>query len=162
MSIPALLLLVAIVCLVLSPLLFFGRRLVRYRLRPRGADVLAYQAWERSHNRRCTIRYWMGISGAIVLPLTVAVSGLVLAAGSAYFAGQGDALDAARDWAAKWRSDAAIECQARDTDDNGYVSCTVGIPGGEIRAIECGIDRWYHGWGVTGCRLMKGYSGGQP
>jgi hypothetical protein len=78
-----------------------------------------------------------------------------------YLAGQGDALIEARTWTERWVPGGEYECQARDTDDNNYVSCTVGAPNGELTAIECGVNRWYQGWQIDDCRLMKGYSGSQ-
>jgi hypothetical protein len=168
MSTPNILLLAAVACLILAPALFFGRKFVNNRPRPGGyrshydCTDRSFLAWDRSCDRRRTIRQGLWITGLLVLPVIALVLGCVILVGGRYFAGQGDALDTAHAWTAKWRPGATVECQTLDTDGNGYVSCTVGTPDGEIDAIECGVNRWYNGWRTTGCRLMKGYSGSQP
>lgn len=78
-------------------------------------------------------------------------------------AGKGDSERFADEWVKRWRPGAVVECQARDSDDNGYNTCTVGWTDdagvSHVDAIECGINRWYQGFNVTGCRPMKGYQG---
>ena len=32
-------------------------------------------------------------------------------------------------------------CSGADSDGDGYTSCTVVLPGGQMKAIECGYDR---------------------
>jgi hypothetical protein len=54
----------------------------------------------------------------------------------------------------------SIECQNADSDDNGYVSCTVSIKGkdGEpkLLALECAATWPYEGrWAMNGCRVPK-------
>lgn len=118
------------------------------------------QAWLDARDRR----EWMQMIAIIISIASIVLAillGATLAIGGSYFAGRGDAAESAKAWVAKWRPGASIECQARDTDGNGYVSCTVGGDGAPIEAIECGVNRWYHGFQTRGCRLMKGYAGSQ-
>ncbi len=96
--------------------------------------------------------------------VAILVATLILSLGSSYWAGQGDGARFAREWTARWRPDSDVECQPMDTDDNGYITCTVGQQTAEratskpviLDAIECGVNRWYQGYKVTGCRLLKG------
>lgn len=81
------------------------------------------------------------------------VSALVLAGAGEYIAGQGGAPQAAEAWVKKHRPAWKVgECQPRDTDGNKYITCTIDGPDGEVEPIECGVGRWYHGYGVTGCK----------
>lgn len=53
-----------------------------------------------------------------------------------------------------------LECQGADTDDNGYVSCTVSLrnPSGAVQlvALECAATWFYEvRWTITGCRVPK-------
>ena len=34
-----------------------------------------------------------------------------------------------------------VSCSGADSDGDGYTSCTVVLPGGQMKAIECGYDR---------------------
>ena len=88
--------------------------------------------------------------------------GALLIAGS-YIAGQGDAPRAAHAWGAKFRKGWTVgECQPRDTDDNGYITCTLIGPdeGDDPEPIECGVNRWYHGLNVEGCKPVFYSRGG--
>lgn len=102
------------------------------------------------------------IRWGIIAGLVCALAGAALFGAGAHWAGPGDAHKFAQEWVDKWHPNdsAQIECQGRDTDDNGYVTCTVGWkdPDGatQLEAIECGVNRWFHGYNITGCRLMKG------
>lgn len=93
---------------------------------------------------------------------------IITAFAAKYLAGQGDGPAFARQWVQRWHPAAApeVECQELDSDDNGYITCTVGYDDEQgkhqLEAIECGVNRWYHGYRTTGCRLMRGYSGSQP
>lgn len=89
---------------------------------------------------------------------------IILVVGGSFWAGAGDAPASAEAWVKEWRPGAKVECQKRDTDGNGYVSCTVGFERNgerEVESIECGVNRWYHGFNTSGCRLTKGYAGSQ-
>lgn len=78
--------------------------------------------------------------------------GVIPACGS-YLAGQGGAPAAAHAWVDQNRPSWRVsECQLRDTNSDGYVTCTIVGPGEAIDAIECGVDRWFHGFGVSGCK----------
>lgn len=95
------------------------------------------------------------VTGAGVLLATVAFGGLV--AGGSYMAGKGDAEAFAREWSTRFRPGSDVECQGRDTDSNGYVTCTVSYEQDgrtEVEPIECGVNRWYHGLDVTGCNPL--------
>lgn len=87
-----------------------------------------------------------------------AIAGLLIVIGifafGAYIAGKGDADHAAQQWVDRWAPGAAFECQSRDTNDDGYVTCTV-KQDDQLESIECGVDRWYHGWQTEGCRLRR-------
>ncbi len=92
-----------------------------------------------------------------------AIPGLILLAAGSYIAGQGDGAKAAREWVAKYRKGWTVgECQPRDVDDNKYITCTlVGpSPDDNPEPIECGVNRWYHGMGVSGCKPVFYQSGG--
>lgn len=107
---------------------------------------------------RIDVRLWgaMAATGAAVVVLAV------LETAAPHIAGQGDAPRFAAQWRDRWKPGAELECQPRDTDNNGYLTCTVGTPGtDDLTAIECGVNRWYHGLNVTDCRLMRGFSGRQ-
>lgn len=82
--------------------------------------------------------------------------------------GSGDAPTYAREWAEKHYSGeySEVECQSSDSDDDGYVSCTVFFKKPEASdsrspdpiAIECahGHGNWSKCNKQTGCRLATG------
>jgi hypothetical protein len=90
----------------------------------------------------------------IISTLVLLLSGGALLAAGEYIAGQGDAVEEAESWVHQFRPGWRLgDCQPRDTDNNGYVTCTlVKGAGEEIEPIECGVNRWYHGWRVSGCK----------
>lgn len=57
-------------------------------------------------------------------------------------------------------------CQTRDTDDNGYVSCTLTVDWGvegerpEIVPLECAVNRFGSGCNNEGCRPLAAF--GRP
>ena len=85
-----------------------------------------------------------------------------LGAAGSYIAGQGDAPMFAKEWTEKHRPDWTVdECRSRDTNDDGYITCTMdGPPGTDPEPIECGVNRWYHGYRVSGCKPVL-YSRGR-
>lgn len=101
------------------------------------------------------------VVGFVSLIGSVSVAAALAAAG-AYIAGQGDAPLFAKSWAEKHRPGWSVgECQSRDTNDDGYITCTLdGPPGSDPEPIECGVNRWYHGYRVSGCKPVL-YSRGQ-
>lgn len=112
---------------------------------------------------------WNLVVGVMITAGVLCVVGIIAAAFMAkYLAGQGDGPAFARQWVERWHPAAhpEVECQELDSDDNGYITCTVGYDDEQgkhqLEAIECGVNRWYHGFRTTGCRLMRGYSGSQP
>jgi hypothetical protein len=92
----------------------------------------------------------------------------VLAAfiGCNYINGKGDADKFADEWAAAnldGATDVRHTCQSIDSDDNGYVTCTVSVtwPGSSERQIipvECGVNRATTGCDIQGCKPMMPYS----
>lgn len=45
-------------------------------------------------------------------------------------------------------------CSGADSDGDGYTSCTVVLPGGQMKAIECGYDRPFAPLGQNvGCKV---------
>lgn len=70
----------------------------------------------------------------------------------------GDAPDAARQWARKLGMGevAGVECATVDSDDDGYVSCTVStrLPDGTVKpyAVECAAA---FSLGHDGCRMQR-------
>lgn len=90
------------------------------------------------------------------------VAFIVAFAACSYINGKGDAEESAAAWVRDNLPGATFsnhECQDRDTDDNGYVSCTVSVrwendPGIEIIPIECSVNRAGNGCGNKGCRPL--------
>jgi len=128
-----------------------------------GASAAERESWthfdeacERYHAWRVRMIWTWIVAGSLSLCFFVSIPLC-----GTFLAGQGDAMSEARTWTERWVPGGEFECQARDTDDNNYVRCTVGAPNGELTAIECGVNRWYQGWQIDDCRLMKGYSGSQ-
>lgn len=77
--------------------------------------------------------------------------------------GQGDAKKFAEQFAQENYGRAAhysINCQTRDTDDNGYVTCSISVqwdnenPRRELIPIECSVNRTGSGCNNEGCRPM--------
>ena len=106
-------------------------------------------------DRRYRSSWGRGTTGPMRLLLVVSVlvfvvCGVVFFAGNKYFAGQGDGPAFARAWVQRWHP--GVESVGYDDEQGDH----------KIEAIECGVNRWYHGYRVTGCRLMRGYSGSQP
>jgi hypothetical protein len=86
-----------------------------------------------------------------------------------YIAGSGDADKFAEDWSRVntfGAADVSHQCQTRDTDGNGYVSCTVSVqwergnPRREMIPIECAVNRVGNGCNVEGCRPLAAF--GRP
>lgn len=48
----------------------------------------------------------------------------------------------ARDWARRFKgwSSPVIDCMGNDTDNNGYVTCTIGDGRGQVEQIECAAN----------------------
>lgn len=107
-------------------------------------------------------RLWSSLATVVAL-----VAGAIFAGVAVYLAGQGDGLKFAREWVLRYRPGWTVgECQPRDTDDNGYVTCTLVPPSGDPdgddpEPIECGVNRWYHGLNVTGCKPVFYQRGGR-
>lgn len=112
------------------------------------AHNAAVEACHRARRRRKFVRHVATVCAVIgLLPFAV------IGACSAHLAGRGGAPAAARAWVDRNRPSWRVsECQPRDTNSDGYVTCTIVGPGDAIDAIECGVDRWFHGLGVSGCK----------
>lgn len=106
------------------------------------------EAYQRARRRRKFSRQ----AAVTCVVVGLLFLGAIPACGS-YLAGQGGAPTAARAWVERnrpsWRWS---ECQPHDTNGDGYVTCTIIGPGDAVDAIECGVDRWFHGFGVSGCK----------
>lgn len=82
--------------------------------------------------------------------------------GCSYMNGKGHADEYARDWVATnipANLHPRFQCMTRDTDDNGYVSCTVtyDVPTDgtvEMLPIECGVNEVGTGCGNEGCKPL--------
>ena len=108
----------------------------------------AFEAYYRVRRHRRFVR-----RSATVCTIVGLFPFLVIGACSANLAGQGGAPAAARAWVDRNRPSWHVsECQPRDTNRDGYVTCTIVGPDEAIDAIECGVDRWFHGFGVSGCK----------
>jgi hypothetical protein len=90
--------------------------------------------------------------------LAVTIGGLT---GCSYMNGKGDADEYAQTWVTQnipANLKPRFQCMSRDTDDNGYVSCTVSYdtPDGtiEMLPIECGVNKVGTGCGNEGCKPM--------
>ncbi len=74
--------------------------------------------------------------------------------------GIGKAGDSAKSFAdRRFPDNKGIECMTDDTDDDGYVSCTIFMPD-EAIPIECATEQWHSdGCGRnSGCRMAMGKS----
>lgn len=112
------------------------------------ANSVAVASYRRVRHRRKFAR-----RSAIACIIIGLIPFLVIGACGSYLAGQGGAPAAARAWVDRNRPSWYVsECQPRDTNRDGYVTCTIVGPGEAIDAIECGVDRWFHGFGVSGCK----------
>lgn len=89
-----------------------------------------------------------------------------LVVGCSYINGQGDAEKFVEQFKSAHMSAAKSvthTCQTRDTDDNGYVSCTVTVDWGianerpEIVPIECAVNKVGSGCNVEGCRPLSAF-----
>lgn len=125
----------------------FGN-VIQGQAEPRNVFATAVEARDRAWRRRKFSRRVAALCAVVGL-LTL---GSIPTCGS-YLAGQGGAPTAARAWVERnrpsWRWS---ECQPHDTNGDGYVTCTIIGPGDAVDAIECGVDRWFHGFGVSGCK----------
>lgn len=73
--------------------------------------------------------------------------------------GTGEAETSAKAFAARhFEGHKGIECMTRDSDSDGYVSCTIFLPN-EAVGIECATER-LGGCGNSGCRMAMGKSAG--
>jgi hypothetical protein len=90
-------------------------------------------------------------------------------AACSYVNGQGDAKKFAERFIADNFHDAAAtsyQCQSRDTDENGYVTCSVTVqwsaddPAREMIPLECAVNRTGSGCSNEGCRPMVAF--GRP
>lgn len=104
--------------------------------------------------------------------ITTIVAIAVLTAGCTYIAGSGEAPQAARDWADEHvvagRSGLRVStsCTGRDTDNDGYVSCTLTVVDAstqdehqwptETHTLECGVNHPLSGCATTGCKPSFG------
>lgn len=96
-----------------------------------------------------------------VITLIVGVVVLVIAASilhecGAVIAGQGGALEAAQAYTTQHHPGGVASCLSRDTDDDKFITCTTtwrDTPEGpeQTESLRCGVDRWYHGYNVSGC-----------
>lgn len=102
--------------------------------------------------------------------LAFVVFGILIIGSCKY--GSGDAPGYAEKWAQKHYPDEykSVECGSSDSDDDGYVSCTVFFKkaeaGGQITppmAIECahGHGNWSKCSKQTGCRMATGKGSGR-
>lgn len=72
--------------------------------------------------------------------------------------GVGEAENSAKSFAdRRFEGNKGVECMTRDTDGDGYVSCTVFMPNDAI-AIECATENHALGCHSTGCRMAMGKS----
>lgn len=94
-------------------------------------------------------------------PLTLAVLASIAACG--YFNGQGDAEKYAKEWVdtnLQGAKHTSFTCTGRDTDDNGYVSCTAsamweGETRPDIIPLECATGKSTGGGcGSSGCKAL--------
>jgi hypothetical protein len=72
--------------------------------------------------------------------------------------GVGKAPESAKSFAdRRFEGHKGVECMTEDTDDDGYVSCTIFLPDDAV-AIECATEKWHSdGCGRnSGCRLSMG------
>jgi hypothetical protein len=49
-----------------------------------------------------------------------------------------------------------VDCVAKDSDGDGYVSCTIFRKEGDPVAVECGAEKW------CGCNCAEGCKAAQP
>lgn len=72
--------------------------------------------------------------------------------------GVGEAENSAKSFAdRRFEGHKGVECMDRDTDGDGYVSCTVFMPNDAI-AIECATENLRAGCSSSGCRMAMGKS----
>lgn len=85
---------------------------------------------------------------------------LVLASSSILTAcGVGEAKNSAKSFASRnFKNHTGVECMSRDSDGDGYASCTIFLPNDAI-AIECATEKLTTGCGNTGCRIATGAGG---
>ena len=57
----------------------------------------------------------------------------------------------------RFENNTGVECLDRDTDGDGYVSCTIFLPNDAI-AIECATENHVLGCSSSGCRMAMGKS----
>ena len=97
--------------------------------------------------------FFSGIILCALLPIGLA--GIVTC--GPFIAGQGDAPRDAELWIERNIPDPVLnlECQPRDTNEDGYVACTISTAT-RVIPLECGVNRWYHGCNNAGCRIQRG------
>lgn len=118
---------------------------------------MSYDGWGRVPTLQSKSSNWPVILAGVVC----AVFGIGWAA-CPYVNGRGDANKFAAAWISENLPDAtrtSHTCQSRDTDNNGYVTCTVsatfiGDTRPEIIPLECGVNRVGTGCNVEGCRPL--------
>lgn len=104
--------------------------------------------------------------------ITLAAAVLMSIAACSYYNGRGDAEEFARRFVADnfvGAHDVSTQCQGRDTDDNGYVTCSVTVQWDkddsrrEMIPLECAVNRVGSGCSNEGCRPLAtfGRSGGR-
>lgn len=109
------------------------------------------------------MKYRSNRSGLTLIELIIIVVILAIVAGIAWFAitslrnSKELATQEAKAFAAEMKLQAeSISCAERDTDSDGYVSCTISIQDGgrrRLEAIECAAK-----WTLNdGCRMQKAF-----
>ncbi|MBI4449497.1 hypothetical protein HY634_00380 [Candidatus Uhrbacteria bacterium] len=100
------------------------------------------------------MKVWVLVGGALALVATL----VVLAAGKSYFFDERNAESELRDYLGTMYADKTVlgqDCVGRDTDGDGYVSCTARVKGKdgpeETLALECAA-----GFMNSGCKARIG------
>lgn len=72
--------------------------------------------------------------------------------------GVGEAENSAKAFAdRRFENSTGVECMERDSDGDGYVSCTIFLPDDAV-GIECATENLHAGCNNSGCRMAAGKS----
>jgi hypothetical protein len=111
-----------------------------------------------SSGRSATLLEIIGCGGSALLA-NIAVAWVISTVGACSgvrFIARGDVAKAeAQSYATELGlSVVGISCAGRDTNNDGYVYCTIRIVDGHERAVECGGGAWRPWAEVSGCRMV--------
>lgn len=113
--------------------------------------------YKKSESKLNMIKGNISFFSVIILIVLLLFGATGLTVCGPFIAGQGDAPRDVELWIERNIPEPVLnlECQPRDTNEDGYVACTVSTAT-RVIPLECGVNRWYHGCNNAGCKIQRG------